>query len=41
MANATPMLKIWFALEARAWLLNVADKNTVEAFVRYDWMSGP
>lgn len=38
--DVAPMLKIWLALEARAWLLNVADKNLIDAFLRYDWMGG-
>lgn len=34
-----PMLKIWVYMEARSWLLNVAEGNTVEAFMRYDWLT--
>ncbi|UZJ51109.1 hypothetical protein CBS101457_000429 [Exobasidium rhododendri] len=35
----TPMIKIWFWMEARSWLSGVADRSTVDAFVRYDWLS--
>ncbi|KDN44741.1 ABC1-domain-containing protein [Tilletiaria anomala UBC 951] len=34
-----PMLKVWLYLEARAWVGSLAQRNTVEAFVRYDWLS--
>lgn len=37
--GVTPMIKIWFWLEARSWLLSMAEKQTVDAFVRYDWLS--
>lgn len=37
--NLSPMIKLWFWMEARSWLLGVADRASVDAFVRYDWLS--
>ncbi len=34
-----PMIKIWLYLEARNWAGSLGERNMVEAFVRYDWLS--
>ena len=34
-----PLIKIWLYMEARSWVGSLAERNVVEAFVRYDWLS--